>query len=163
MQFNDDFRMSRGAFEKLLKIFNEEFEIEDCRKKLYVLIYYLAHVNTFRNLHNTTGLPKTTLNRWINDMAGYAVRLTHKFIKMPSTREEFIELKNGLMGAESPHNFILAIDGTHVRMQVSGGKYKKPYINRKNTYSANYLAIVDYKKRFGASPTTAGRETTRFF
>lgn len=85
--------MSRETFEKLLDLFRNDFTINNLEEILYILVYYCAHVNTFRSLRNTVGLPKSTLCNIIHEMTAYTTKLAAKYIKMPTTTAEFEELK----------------------------------------------------------------------
>lgn len=70
--------MFRETFGKLLDLFKNEFNIDNLEKKLYVFIYYCAHVNTFRTLRNTVGIPKSTLCEIITEMTAAATKLAKK-------------------------------------------------------------------------------------
>jgi hypothetical protein len=144
-QFNNAFRMSRECFDKLVKYVKNFTKICDLKLKLSLFIYYCAQGTSLRELRSLFGVPKTTIHRYVVEIAICLSRLSHRDIKFP-TNAEFPELVEGLARPNNPTNAILVIDGTHVAISKPKNLPFNCY-NRKGYFSIVWVCVVDYKKR----------------
>ena len=140
--------MSRSCFERLLiRIKNENPCLKDSRKYLYIFIFFVTHLNTYRKTREIFGTPKSTIFEIVKKIGKLLYKIAIKEVCFP-VNEEFDDLKSGFSrGNHNFHNVILAIDGTHFEITKPKSDPLN-YYNRHGYFSLNVIAAIDYKKRF---------------
>lgn len=85
-QFNNSFRMPKKHFDdlvSLLEYFSGQINI---MKKTAMFIYYTLQVSTFREIRLLFSIPKSTVNKYIDEVALIMYTLARRDIKFPSTK-----------------------------------------------------------------------------
>ncbi len=147
--------MKKECFNKMVRYVADYSNTSCVREKSFVFLYYISNASTYRVLRNLIGLPKSTICTIIDEMALVFCRLTHKDVLFPNS-EELPELAQGMSRIGFENNAVLAIDGTHIKIE-------KPhqngwnYYNRHGVFSINFLCVCDYKKRFRGFTYNYGR------
>lgn len=67
----------------------------------------------------------------------------HRFIRLPETPEEIMELKVEFYGLTRFPKIVGAIDCTHIKLQPPSRMYGEHYRNRKGYFSLNVQALVN--------------------
>lgn len=154
VEFQQNFRMSREAFEKLLGVFNTNLHLvrggENLRilpeKQLLAVIWILATPDSYRSVGERFDLAKSTLSTIFFRIIDFLNHIANKFVNFPDSSRKmesknYFEIQSGLKGV------VGAIDGTYVPCRVSADQ-KKAYTNRKMFTAVTLQAICDHKMKY---------------
>lgn len=153
VQFRENFRMSRAAFEMLLEIVCREWPLEHFGRKpmererqLLSVIWILATPDSFRSVSERFGFAKGSMSLFFNKVINIINRVSSRFIKWPdSTR--MIQNKNEFEKLGGLKNVIGAVDGTYVACKVPKDQYLA-YTNRKMFQSITLQATCDARLKY---------------
>ena len=112
--------------------------------KLAVTLRFFASGDSFESLMFTYRVHSTTIAQFVPIVSeAIIVKISHKFLKIPRTKEEWTDLAKKTYNRWQFPNCFGAIDGKHVTLrhpQNSGAMY----FNYKSTFSIVMMVMVDY-------------------
>ena len=152
----ENFGMSRNSFYILLNYITDSIEKQDTNfrmaikpaKRLGIALHYYRDEGRMRKTAKFFDVGKSTVSMVVRELSWAITRIVGPlFIKLPTTEEEVqhlcakFEEKLGFPNAWS------AIDGTHEYIPRPS-ENPIDYLNRKNRFSLNVQAMVDYEGKF---------------
>ena len=156
LEFKQQFRMSRPAFEALVtelspwiktgKSRNKKQNI-CARMKIGIALYFFAHGGSGQNLGNNCGMKKSAALKYVHQVAGLICRkLSHKwmgdgiFNGLPNYMEECRARFHARHGFPNVGG---CIDGTHIPYNPNSGECEEDFKNYKNWTSMLCIAFVN--------------------
>ena len=140
--------MTKQTFERLYtKIKNEYDNIRYLKTKLYVFIFYISHISTYRELRDRFGGSHATIFRDISEISEALSSIAKNEIKFP-TQDEYEQLKEGFLRFGTTKGCILTIDGTHLAITRPDCEEPFDYYNRKGFFSLSFICVFDDRLRF---------------
>ena len=149
-QWYENFRVTKDTFTFILGEIEHEIARHDtpmrkavpARKKLAMILYYLASTSEYRTIANLFGVSKAYLCNSIKDVSCAIIKsLQERFIYIPKNDE----LKSILETYREKWGFPMcagAIDGTHIPI-IAPKEDHTDYVNRKGYHSVVMQAVVD--------------------
>lgn len=155
-QFRENFRISRTTFEYLLDSLNLQDKLpahsygrEKITPKhaLLITIWYLANMETFRQISDRFNVSRSAAHTCINKVVSALVDISGDYIKWPS-REESTDIVENFKTKQNVNHVIGAIDGCHINIKKPKREFQLAYCNRKGNHSILLQAVCDHNKRF---------------
>lgn len=154
VEFQQNFRMSRESFEKLLHHFYlnihlvqgaENFKISP-EKQLLAAIWILATPESFRSIGERFDMAKSTLSKVFFRIIEFLNQVAANFIKFPNINKK-AETKNYFQAHKRLNGIVGVVDGTYVPCKVPK-EQRRAYTNRKLFTAVTLQAICDHKMRY---------------
>ena len=153
-EFQQNFRMSREAFDNLLGFFNTHLHLVrggdnlkiSSQKQLLAVVWILATPDSYRSIGERFYLAKSTLSKIFFRIVDFLNQVASVFIKFPNRVQKegikrYFEAQHRLKGV------VGAIDGTYVPCRVPA-EQKIAYTNRKLFTAVTLQAVCDHKMRY---------------
>lgn len=115
-------------------------------KRAMIGLWYLANIESFRCLSQRFGVSESTAHECVYDLIRSLCNNRYKFIKFPTTQNEFESLANKFYKYGYP-NVCGAIDGTSIDV-TPPQENKNDFFTRKYKCSINMTAVCDGEKRY---------------
>lgn len=87
------------------------------------------------------GVSVATASRVVKKVSTAIAKLGQRFIEMPSSNEEIMDVSNRFYNIAKFPKVIGCVDGTHIRIQSPGGDDAEIYRNRKGFFSFNVQVV----------------------
>lgn len=94
-----------------------------------------------------SGVHKTTVSKVVRRVSSAICSLKGQFIYLPEG-EDAIIVQQGFFKIASFPRVLLALDGTHIRIQNPGGDQAEQFRNRKGYFSLNIMVACDHQLKF---------------
>lgn len=120
----------------------------DTLKKVALTLYYLSDEGRIRKTANAFGVSRQAVSVIVRQTCkAIAIHLGPKYVKLPFTEPEAVELVLGFHRAHGVPQCLGAVDGTHIEIKQPSAN-SMDYLNGKGRYSLNVQAVCDYRHRF---------------
>ncbi|KAJ8965584.1 hypothetical protein NQ317_011571 [Molorchus minor] len=112
-------------------------------QQLLLSVRFYATGNVLTSIGDFSGTHKTTASKIIRRVTTALCLIKHRFVYLPEG-EERVAIMEGFYNIAAFPRVILAIDGTHVRIQSPGGDQAEQFRNRKGYFSLNVMVACDH-------------------
>ncbi|XP_037807958.1 putative nuclease HARBI1 [Lucilia sericata] len=118
------------------------------RIRLAITLRYLATGDSLRALEVISHISRKTMSQFLPEVLRAIIEcLQSKYLKLPSTKSEWLEVANEFEHLwQFPHT-LGAIDGKHIRIKTTGQSTPE-YFNNKGYCSIVLFALVDAHSKF---------------
>lgn len=114
--------------------------------EIFLLVWYLANTETFRQLGNLFGVSASSAWNIVVRTTSWMISIGHQYIKWPQG-DDVIRVEAKFRSKRQIPGVIGAIDGSHIRIRAPK-EHKTDYCNRKKYFSVVLQAICDADKLF---------------
>ncbi|XP_058177768.1 putative nuclease HARBI1 [Anopheles ziemanni] len=126
------------------------------RERLLITLRFLAAGETYTSLQYLFRVSKSSISKVVPEVCDAIMEALHDYIKLPSTKEEWLDVSQRFEERWNFPHAIGAIDGKHIHIKApkhSGSQYFK----YKSFHSMVMLALVDsdYKFLYRLDPSAA--------
>ncbi|XP_046812098.1 putative nuclease HARBI1 [Lucilia cuprina] len=118
------------------------------RIRLAITLRYLGTGDSLRALEVNSHISRKTMSKFLPEVLSAIIEcLESKYLKLPSTKNEWLEVANDFEELwQFPHT-LGAIDGKHIRIKTTGQSTPE-YFNNKGYCSIVLFALVDAHSKF---------------
>ena len=149
--FSDHFRMSRGAFEGVVRLVSLDYEIPvehlrgrppvEVDKQVLVTLWYLGNQSCILDIADRFGISTSTVHRTVWRVSRALRRLSASIVVWPSGQRAR-QIMDGFKDRKGVPGIIGAVDGTHIRIKVLQHD-EGSYVNRKKFHSVILQGVCD--------------------
>ncbi len=140
VQFMSWFRMRRRTFHKFVTLVSKD-GLPDATTKSAIFLTKCATNNSFSRIADFANCGVGTAHRAFAEVMQKVNAMTSTYINWPTSASSRV-ISGKFRKKSHISNVIGAIDGTHIKIDKPS-QYPENYVNRKNFYSLNVLAVCD--------------------
>ncbi|XP_067629448.1 putative nuclease HARBI1 isoform X2 [Eurosta solidaginis] len=155
-EFRRHFRLNRSTARMLIDRYNTSsfYTYKEhgglpkvgASKEIYILLWYMANTNTFREIANLFNMSKTSAWSILRRVVEWLLSIGHEYIQWPSASKVQDNMRKFKATKNIP-NVVGCIDCSHIKIKTPVSN-NKAYFNRKHFYSLQLQAVVDADKMF---------------